>query len=197
MRGSTSCTNFTRLSDSNHTNSAANACLPRVASRFSKTPFAIESIGTSAGRDNEVCCIRQAEKFAIAPGLLAHHKFIAQHKSIHITGQSSPISGTALCTHTSSLDRTRNASPCRVWASTQKASKSKKGIQDRLLAKLLDLLQFAQKVGHNPLHILDSALNCRLYNFCGRHLLDTQRPPIQLLTNMQFRFVGPMQKQER
>ena len=59
LRGSTSCTNFARLSDSNRTTSAANVCLPRAASRFSKTPFAIESIRTSAGRDNELCCRRK------------------------------------------------------------------------------------------------------------------------------------------
>ena len=76
LRGSTSCTNFTRLSDSNRTTSEANVCLPRSASRFSKTPFAIEGIRTSASRDNELCCIQQAKKLAIAPGLLAHHKFI-------------------------------------------------------------------------------------------------------------------------
>ena len=71
---------------------------------------------------------------------------------------------------------------------------NQQGIRDGLLSKFSDLLELAQKVGHSPLHILDAALSYRLYDFCSRHLLDTQRPPVQRLTDMQFRFLGPMQK---
>ena len=151
MRGSTSCTNFTRLSDSNRTSSAANVCLPRAASRFSKTPFAIESIGTSAGRDNEVCFIQQAEKLAIVPELLARHKFIAHHKSMHkkIMGRSSQISGTALCTHTSSLEK--KCQPISYLGFHAKSFQIQKGNPGRIAVKAFGSLGICSKGWAQPI----------------------------------------------
>ena len=188
LRGSTSCTNFARLSDSNRTTSAANVCLPRAASRFSKTPFAIESIRTSAGRDNELCCIQQAKKMAIAPGLLAHHKFIARVSNRHLLPQGSKINAVSTTTtiiksHTWCIQcakiKHNGAKLSDLWNSPlhsykqlgeempahiisgfqRKKLPNQKGILDGLLSKFSDLLELAQKVGHSPLHILDAALS--------------------------------------
>mmetsp|Transcript_24635 Transcript_24635/g.51157 ORF Transcript_24635/g.51157 Transcript_24635/m.51157 type:complete len:81 (+) Transcript_24635:343-585(+) len=75
-------------------------------------------------------------------------------------GRSSQISGTALCTHISSLEK--KCQPISYlgfkWFQRKKLP-NQKGILDGLLSKFSDLLELAQKVGHSPLHILDAALS--------------------------------------